>query len=95
MLMQNAAGFIVVNDPGSDKPVLEAATLQCVHCGGHWVPRKGSGIVRGFCLNCNGPICGHGCAKCVPVEQMLENIEKGRPEDYKPIIVPTSFNDGE
>jgi hypothetical protein len=84
------AGLIVVSDPGSDKPLLEVPTLQCVHCGGHWVPQSGSGRVRGFCQRCMGPICGPGCAECVPVEQYLENMEKGRPDDFRPtqIIVP-------
>jgi hypothetical protein len=26
-----------------------------------------------------------GCAECVPVEQYLDNLEKGRPANYKPI----------
>lgn len=92
-LRKTEAGLIVVSDPGSDKPMLEAKTLQCVHCGGHWIPRPGSGILRGFCMNCSGPICGPGCAKCVPTEQYLENMEKGRPIDFRPIIasVPTNF----
>lgn len=48
--------------------------------------------VRGWCQNCAGYICGPGCVACVNEEQLLENIEKGRPMDYKPIIVPTSFS---
>lgn len=43
--------------------------------------------VRGWCQNCSGYICGPGCAACVNFEQYLENIEKGRPADFKPIIV--------
>lgn len=83
--MSREAGYVAIVDPGSDKPILEARTLQCVHCGGHWVPRPGSGIERGFCTRCNGPVCGRGCAECVPAEQMLENIEQGRPLDFRPI----------
>lgn len=63
-------------------------TLQCVHCGGHFEVRPGSGKVRGFCQRCNGVFCGPGCAKCVPTEQLLENIEQGRPLDF----VPTTVN---
>lgn len=88
------AGWIIISDPETDKPILEAATLQCCHCGKHWIPRKGSGIVRGFCSRCNGPVCGAACAKCVPIEQELENIEANRPLDFTPIIVPTSFHEG-
>ncbi len=74
-------------DPGSDKPLLEVSTLQCVHCGGQWIPKPGSGRVRGFCMNCNGPICGHGCHECVPVDLYLTNLEKGREPNFKPIVV--------
>jgi hypothetical protein len=48
--------------------------------------------MRGWCMNCNGPVCGPACAACVPVEQMLENMEKGRSPDHKPIVV--SFSKG-
>lgn len=85
MSLRHDDGYVIVADPGSDKPIMEAKTLQCVHCGGHWIPRPGSGTVRGFCMNCNGPICGPGCAACIPTEQLLENIEAGRPLDFKPI----------
>lgn len=85
------SGRVTIVDPGADKPILEVGTLQCVHCGGHWFPQPGSGRIRGYCSNCNGFVCGPGCAACVPTEQLLENIEKGRPLDYKPVCVPTSF----
>lgn len=84
--MPRDAGLIIVSDPGADKPILEIGTVQCVHCGCHYPVRPGSGKIRGFCMRCNGPICGPGCAECVPTEQMLENIEKGRPLNYRPII---------
>lgn len=45
--------------------------------------------VRGFCMNCNGPVCGPGCAECIPEDQMLTNLEKGRSADFKPIRVFT------
>ena len=86
MLRKTDHGMIVLTDPGSDKGIVRSATIQCAHCGGHWVPQPGSGRIRGWCGQCAGPVCGPGCEKCVPVEQYLENIEKGRPEDYRPII---------
>lgn len=80
------AGIITVADPGMDRPILEAGTLQCCHCGAHWQIKPGSGNVRGFCFKCNGPVCGPNCAgKCRPAEQLLENIEAGRPDDYTPV----------
>jgi hypothetical protein len=81
-------GRIEIIDPGSDKPLLVVGTLCCAHCGGHWVPKPGSGRIRGWCMNCNGPVCGANCGKeCVPVEQMLENTEKGRPLNFTPVMV--------
>lgn len=56
--------------------VTVADTLQCVHCGGHWVPRTGSGRVRGYCSRCNGPVCGRKCAVCVPLERWLDTVER-------------------
>jgi hypothetical protein len=56
-----------------------ADTLQCVHCGMHWIPVKGSGRIRGFCTKCGGPTCGsHECMKCVPFEKKLDLYEKGK-----------------
>ncbi len=94
-LNKTESGLIIISDPGADKPLLETKTLQCVHCGGHWVPRPGSGIQRGWCSRCNGPICGAGCVDCVPTEQLLENIEHGRAMDFRPIIaaVPRSLSE--
>lgn len=102
-------GRIVVSDPGSDKPLVELATHQCCHCGGHFLMRPrnavvvpltqeqaaakiaGGGTVRGWCQNCAGYVCGPGCAECVPVELMLENMEKGRPFNYRPVLAPVTF----
>jgi len=54
-----------------------ADTLQCVHCGGHFVSVKGSGMRRGWCRHCNGITCGsQACDVCVPLEKQLEQIEK-------------------
>lgn len=89
--VRHDAGYIVINDPGSDIPILEVDTLQCVHCGGQWFPRPGSGTIRGYCQNCAGPVCGPGCAECVPTDLYLENMEKGRLVTFKPVCVPVSF----
>lgn len=95
MLNTREAGVATYVDPGSDRPILEVGTLCCVHCGGHWLPSPGSGRVRGFCQNCSGYVCGPSCTACVPVEQYLENMEKGRPDDFRPVVVPVSFSTGE
>jgi len=81
------AGRIQILDPGADRPLAELPTLQCVHCGRHFHLRPGSGRVRGYCARCNGPICGPGCAECVPAEQQIENLEAGRPLHFRPVRV--------
>ena len=86
-LRRTQNGVIIIGDRESDR-VREYATVMCRHCGRHWVPRPGSGRVRGWCQNCAGPVCGPGCAACVPAGQYLDNIEAGRPADHRPIIVP-------
>ena len=79
--------MIIVGSLESDK-IVEQKTIQCRHCGRHWVPSPGSGKVRGYCARCNGPVCGPRCGgKCVPVEAWLDNVEAGRPEDYRAATV--------
>jgi hypothetical protein len=89
--MLNPAGYIIIKDLQSDKVLLEADTLQCVHCGGHFPVRPGSGKIRGFCTRCNGPVCGPGCKECVPTEQYLENMEAGiiNPDSHRPAKIST------
>ena len=53
-------------------------TLQCAHCGMHWIVERGSGRKRGFCHNCLKATCGtkRSCmTDCVPHEQQLERME--------------------
>lgn len=60
-------------------------TVQCSHCGRHWVFKKGSKKKRGFCLLCNGITCGNKrCQKCIPQEKQLEALEKGIPWESIP-----------
>jgi len=76
-----------------DGPELEQDTVQCCHCGRHWVWVPGSGRKRGFCTQCNGITCGSAqCDKCVPIEQQLENIEKDRDVLFRPIIAPVGID---
>lgn len=67
--------------------IVEADTLQCVHCGCHWRVDPGSRKVRGYCSRCAGPVCGPGCQACVPAEVQLENLEAGRVIEFRPIAV--------
>ena len=55
-----------------------ATTLQCPHCGGHFISYKGSGIQRTYCLKCSGVTCGRPeCYECFPIEKQLDMAEKG------------------
>lgn len=65
------SGTIIVDDRAV------ADTVQCVHCGGHFVMVKGSGKTRGWCFKCNGMICGPSCRECLPKEKWLDMKEKG------------------
>jgi hypothetical protein len=52
-------------------------TLQCPHCGGHFLSVRGSGARRGFCMNCMAVTCGHpSCDACIPIEKKLGILEK-------------------
>lgn len=86
--MQGQVGEYTMT-PLDGGPSVREPILQCVHCGYIWTPEPGSGRKRGFCTRCNGFTCGRkDCRKnaCLPLEQWLENVEAGRPEDYKPIV---------
>jgi hypothetical protein len=55
-----------------------ATTLQCCHCGLHYVSRRGSGIRRGFCLKCMQVTCGkQECMTCTPYAAEL-GMNQGR-----------------
>jgi len=57
-----------------------AHTLQCPHCGCHFVSRRGSGARRTFCLRCMAVTCGNpACDPCIPFERKLEAMEGRRP----------------
>jgi hypothetical protein len=49
------SGYFVTADGDGRK--IEGETRQCIHCGYTWEYHPGSGIVRGWCLKCNGFVC--------------------------------------
>jgi len=74
-----------------DDRVVVSDTVKCCHCGRQWVWKPGSGKVRGYCMSCANFTCGRlECDPCRTEEQLLENMEAGRPYDYVPvrILVP-------
>lgn len=52
---------------------------QCCHCGAHHPEQSNTGKLRGWCTNCNARFCGPLCETCVPLEQLLANLEAGLP----------------
>ena len=70
-----AAGIVIATS--FDGREEQQDTLQCVHCGGHWVFVYKSGRKRGWCPHCKGPHCGKpACRRCLPLEKRLAFIEK-------------------
>lgn len=72
-----------------------ADVLCCVHCGYMWNYQPGSMKRRGFCMACNGFVCGHRACRekgCVHRHRLQEYLDKGIPwecihEGMKPIAV--------
>lgn len=81
---------IITDIPKDGGPKTTVDLVACAHCGYMWEYKPGSGRIRGFCMCCNGLTCGRRACRdkvCTNWRQKLDNIEAGRPEDYKPIIV--------
>lgn len=69
---RKAKGYFVVDG------VEMAATLQCCHCGGHFISIRGSKKVRGYCMSCCSITCGKKeCDPCVPFQKKIDLFEKG------------------
>jgi len=86
------AGEVTI-DPHDGGPIERRPILACGHCDYHWVPEPGSGRIRGFCMLCGKLVCGRPyCRKlgCTHWEQRLDNLEAGKPLDFRPITVSTS-----
>lgn len=53
-----------------------ATTLQCPHCGMHFVSRKGSGHRRAYCYKCSAVTCGsRACDTCTPDAAQFEQFQ--------------------
>lgn len=84
---------VIVITPHDGSRETQVDLVACVHCGRHWPLGKAltdhaAGRVQfGFCTRCGGITCaGERCAKCVPAEQQLENMEAGLPLCHRPIV---------
>ena len=63
-------GTLIITD--WDGCVEEHDTLQCCHCGAHWVVSPGSGRRRGWCMKCGDVTCGEQrCDQCTPYKRVF------------------------
>lgn len=79
----------LITTPYDGGPVIFQDTVSCIHCAYTWVWQRGSGKRRGWCTRCHGILCGRpSCAalQCCHRERQLENMERGLPIDYTPIV---------
>ena len=78
MLQKNRpSGYFSTFNVESGKKI-EGETRQCIHCQYTWIYQPGSGRKRGWCIRCQGLLCGqYNCMKyCINVEQRLKGQEK-------------------
>lgn len=75
------AGSVTISGPLLSGQEPEAETRMCIHCQMHFIIRPGSGISRGFCMNCDGVTCGkQKCeTECTHFEKMIELLEGRNP----------------
>ena len=68
-----ASGYIVRGVPSDQSVSGKIETIEtrmCVHCGAQWIYKPGSGRLRGWCLKCNGLLCGK--QECIQYHVPLE-----------------------
>ncbi len=69
-------GEVRYSDRETGKTLFEGYLRQCMHCQHTWTYKPGSGILRGFCHNCNGWTCGNfPCQTCYHKEKQIEDME--------------------
>lgn len=74
--MSKPQGMLLITDIETGKTLFEGDLRQCIHCQNTWVYKPGSGALRGFCMNCNGHLCGRlECQDCYHNEKRIEDIE--------------------
>ena len=81
---------IITSTPYDGGPAVTTDLVSCAHCAYTWAWVKGSGRMRGFCTRCNGITCGRPWCNangCVCRMRQIENMEQGKPDSYRPIIV--------
>jgi len=96
-LYVRTSGHVITEFPDGRAALIDE-TVQCVHCQRHRIYRRET-LKRDWCwcVRCQGTVCNRPeCAdRCVPAEQLLENIEQGRPEGYRRIITSGGYDRGD
>ena len=69
---------VIVSQAYEGGPAIFMDLVACAHCGRLWPYCRGSGVERGWCMNCGKLTCGSDeCDVCVPSEQLIKNMEAG------------------
>ncbi len=69
-------GEVSYIDRETGKTLFEGYLRQCMHCQHTWTYKPGSGVLRGFCVKCNGHTCGRfECQTCYHKEKQIEDME--------------------
>lgn len=75
-LQQHAQGILLVTDRETGRVLFEGNLRQCIHCQNTWTYKPGSDVRRGFCVRCNGNLCGRPqCDTCYHKERRIEDME--------------------
>ena len=70
---------------------VEGETHMCVHCQTMWTYKPGSGIQRGYCLNCGGFICGR--QECQAQQKRLIELMRDRFNQTRSCVPFEEWND--
>jgi hypothetical protein len=61
-----------------------ARTMQCIHCGFHWIWQPGSGKSRPWCIHCQGFSCGKPeCVRPMPHKSFKQKLEEHHSDPAK------------
>jgi hypothetical protein len=90
---RHSRGGVLISTPFDGGPEIVTDIITCGHCDYSWLFIPGSGRRRAFCMTCGRMLCGRPFCEllsCTCQEQRLENMENGRPFDFKPITISTA-----
>jgi hypothetical protein len=84
------ASFYEITELGAGQPETRAGCFMCCHCGAHRPFTPGQ-KQNGYCMNCDGYVCGPTCSgECKPLERWLEEQEGTRDPTAVKVAVPES-----